>query len=80
MLLIGGGFSTPASDVRADYVMLFRHNEHRFAGRYKTWDKTVAALKRFIWSDIAFPDYVRPFWEEVHGIPVPEREVSIGPS
>ncbi|OQU96931.1 hypothetical protein CLAIMM_02942 isoform 2 [Cladophialophora immunda] len=64
-LYIGGAFA-PAGAVRSGYVGLLRQEYASECGDLAaSWPDLVDVLRQFVWSEKAFYQQVRSFWEEV---------------
>lgn len=61
ILCIGGAFA-PEGRVRNGYIDLLRHSE--FGLLKWPWPAVHESLRRFIWSDKAFAQPARAFWED----------------
>jgi hypothetical protein len=66
LLHIGGAFA-PTGTIRSDYAVLLHSNcSTRLKGLYTSWPELLEILKQFIWSEKAFKEQVKAFWEETN--------------
>jgi hypothetical protein len=64
LLYMGGAF-VPKGSTRSNYVVLLSQmHVSKFGNLYSSWPEVHEVLERFIWSEKAFVQQVKEFWEE----------------
>ncbi|KAI1179333.1 putative N-ethylmaleimide reductase [Nemania sp. FL0916] len=64
ILHVGGAFASTEDD-RLEYMQLLRANRAaRHEETHTTWSELIKVFKRFVWSEKAFSEKMKAFWEE----------------